>query len=92
MKFLKPYNIFLELIDSVKDIINSTNTDNYMWNVNTNGVKVFFDITSYDDPTQTPYGKLLIIANTMRDLKDRFQNDYWYNMMVCCNTYRFYIF
>jgi len=83
MKFIKTYKNFLvENIDTIKDIINSTNTENCKWDISQTGVKVFFDITPYDDPSQTPYGKLLILSNTMKDLVSRFKNDYWEDTLV----------
>ena len=86
MKILKTYDEFIiENLKTVDDIEKDRNINNFKWDISKHGIKIWFDITPYDDPSQTPYGKLLILANTMRDLKDRYKGDDWNNTLVAAN-------
>ena len=83
MKILKTYDNFIfENLKTVDDIDNDRNTENLKWDISEPGIKIWFDITPYEDESQTPYGKLLILANTMRDLKSRYKNDEWKNTLI----------
>jgi len=62
LKFIK------ENLNTIDDIVKFTNIENLKWDISKPGIKIWFDVTPYDDPTQTPYGKLLILSNTIRDL------------------------
>ena len=83
MKILKTYDNFIfEDLKTLDDIENDRNIENKQWDISEPGIKIWFDITPYDDPSQTPYGKLLILANTMRDLRTRYKDDEWDNTLI----------
>lgn len=81
MKYLKLYKLYLESIEILDDI-KDENSKKTAWSIDKPGIKIVFDITPYSDKSQTPYGKLLIMANTMKDLETRFKNKDWDNELI----------
>lgn len=84
MKHIKSFSTYMitESVESIEDIVKLLNTKNQKWDISESGIKIFFDVAPFDSPDQTPYGKLLIMANTVKDLVDRYKKNDWNNLLV----------